>query len=301
MTEQRPIPDLAAALAAIEADQSVPGRVRRTAGALRTRLSGDVRIGIYGLDPALTAQVMRGLEAEQAAGRLPCARLTCQDAAATRQADFSGTDIALWCSASFSDADLSLWEQSPDALKDHSYLVTPLADGAATPPEAISAAAAEWFLAAIGVPSDGGMHGLTGELDCRIRRGREADQDAALLLIRKHGTEGSAPQPVHLPEAAAPAPAPQSGALAYLDQRATDLASGVDPDDAGAVLTFCAETCEFLADMLAPQADPRMADDLLSAADALVLMSVEGRTGSAVDAVTTLLQLRKELKTRQAA
>ncbi len=120
------------------------------------------------------------------------------------------------------------------------------------------------------------------------------------------------PAPDHMPISRAADPDTPQGlfenAFAFLQDRAMALA-GVSLSDASAgpaaVLDICAAASEHLADLVTaePPSDEtaEFRDDVLLAADNLVLMRLEDDTRSATDAVTTLLQLQKELATRLAA
>jgi hypothetical protein len=78
------------------------------------------------------------------------------------------------------------------------------------------------------------------------------------------------------------------------------------PGDTEDMLEQCVETVEHLIDMFASDdsgcdAVDAFIDDLTEASEMMVLMQVEAGDGPAADAVTLLLQLRREIDMRLAA
>lgn len=112
---------------------------------------------------------------------------------------------------------------------------------------------------------------------------------------------------------AAPAPVPAPSqvprrALSFLRTRAEALqflldAEGEPPERQ--VLGFCLETVEELAEKVADREDDPIGDEVeemvMEASDVIMLLQGEEGIGPATDAVTLLLQLRRDLETRCAA
>lgn len=162
-----------------------------------------------------------------------------------------------------------------------------------------------------------GVAGLRRALIGLAETGRHAWEDAALLLLDRFGAaEATAPAcPAPAPEdpPAAPAAPPARGddalaeTLRYIDTRAAEMTPGEgDADAARLILDHCLETCETVASQLADappagQDFPKFQDDIAGAADKMLLIAMEDGPGPAADAVTILLQIRRELEIRLAA
>jgi len=246
------------------------------------------------------------------------------------QQKFRGIDIALWCTRHFDDTEFALWDMVPNTLKDHSFLVA-LSESSAvpsTPDGRLDAIAEEQFSAFITIHPDHGekaADALRQLLAQRVAHGRLADLDHAAMFLETHKSdlseaisEGSvldAPTEVQTkvpqrPKVDTEVVSTSDGSLdgfdeaaRYLQLRANLLAAACRDDDTDMctlVLTHCGETAETLAEIIAQgsadtEALRAFRDDLLMAVDGVVLMSLEDSTASAVDAVTVLLQLKKDL------
>ena len=81
-----------------------------------------------------------------------------------------------------------------------------------------------------------------------------------------------------------------------------DMAAN-DADTPSAVLQSCSEAIEQLGELLETSGndDPELQEDVQQASDDIVLMSLEDSADSAVDAVTLLLQLRRDVLLKRAA
>lgn len=159
--------------------------------------------------------------------------------------------------------------------------------------------------------------------------GRRADIDSAMLFLSRFGALPPADDqntPANKPDAAAisadaePVSPPKkpnlmaardhfSTALVFLQGRAVDL-TGIQPTDAAdscsEILEHCTETANQLVDIFTNDGGdttgtPEFQDDLTEAADMLLLMQLEDGHGPAADAVTLLLQLRRDLEMNLAA
>lgn len=242
------------------------------------------------------------------------------------------TDIALWVSPSFSDIEMQIWAAAPDDLKDHAYLVlTGRPDGPdpaalALHVTRVKALLDYEFLDVIGIGHDlsaqtaslteAGLAGLTARIEKHAETGRRADADSALMFL--NSLERVKSRPVLQPRA----PEPQvsddpadlidlyASAFTYLRDRGAALLSLIQVNDAPdplAVMTHCGETLSGLADLLAKYDDDATASltalgtTLAEAEDLLVLLGLEDGAGPQIDAVSLLLQLRREFEARLAA
>ncbi|UWQ43808.1 hypothetical protein K3718_20650 (plasmid) [Leisingera aquaemixtae] len=239
-------------------------------------------------------------------------------------------DIILWCSETFPEAEQALWSAMPDSTKDHSFLVLTMADRQIMRGilpgliQSLEPVAAEEFLgvypvAAIqgltaqtaGAPAEdlwrsSGGRQLAEDVQRQIGLGRASDADQAELLIRQFG--GPLPADAPPPPAASPAavpPAPAASLAAALDQLqsgAEDMlaqAEAAGGPQAGPVLAHCMDLIRSLTASL--EAMP--GSDAVSAAreaaqdgeELLMLCQLEQDEDAAIDAVTLLFQLKKEL------
>jgi energy-coupling factor transporter ATP-binding protein EcfA2 len=171
-----------------------------------------------------------------------------------------------------------------------------------------------------------GAEALTAALLAHVEQGRRADLDAALLFLSRFGIGAALPQapdetlalsepepspePAPAPEIAAfPAPAApaQPGdavarALDVLRGTAGSLRERLGEDgQAEHILEGCAQTAQAVADMIDPATLPSLHDEALEVAEMLVLLGHERSETAAADAVTLLLQLRRDLSLAQAA
>lgn len=158
-----------------------------------------------------------------------------------------------------------------------------------------------------------------------IETGRRADADNALLFLSRYAAAMGQAKPQ--PRPAAPAPevhpdpakdaatdAPEdleraqvlTEALSYLQDRADRLLSELDmtaSDDCGHVLAHCLETATTLSDLLGEfsredAALTGLQDDIQESADMMLLLQLEQSEDAATDAVTLLLQLKKDMADR---
>jgi hypothetical protein len=159
-----------------------------------------------------------------------------------------------------------------------------------------------------------------------VETGRRADADNALLFLSRYAaaTGHAAAHPVSPVVAQGPATAEATAedaaddleraqvlaeALAYLQDRADRLLSDLDmaaSDDCGHVLAHCLETATTLSDLLGEFAREDAAltglqDDIQESADMMLLLQLEQSEDAATDAVTLLLQLKKDMSDRTVA
>jgi hypothetical protein len=170
-----------------------------------------------------------------------------------------------------------------------------------------------------------GGKALTKAIARQVDLGRRADIDSVLMFLNrfdaapaKNPTPKNVSRPVipqppvktetpptDIPETVATHETPgphdlDTAALIYLNDRTAGMAQNFDPTD---ILDQCCETANHLVDMYADadSAESTLQDDLLDAAEVLVLMQLEEGEGPAADAVTLLLQLKRGLEGQIAA
>jgi energy-coupling factor transporter ATP-binding protein EcfA2 len=167
-----------------------------------------------------------------------------------------------------------------------------------------------------------GAEALIAAILAHVEQGRRADLDAALLFLSRFGAGGPEPAPAReAPPAVVAAPAPaaavasQVAAQATVDaedtvSRALDILRGAAGpllarmDEAGHaedILEGCAQAAQAVADTIDPAALPALHDEALEVAEMLVLLGLERSETAAADAVTLLLQLRRDLSYAEAA
>ncbi|WP_227268603.1 P-loop NTPase family protein [Roseobacter weihaiensis] len=241
-------------------------------------------------------------------------------------------DIVLWCTEGFAPPEATLWAQVPDALKDHSFLVLTKADLLArqgllearitglqavvteefhslfptTTPRLMSridagTGVSETDLAASGVKA------LIEAVANLVASGHRADMDSAMLFLQRHGEAlAAAPASADLASVAADPAArrPYATARDKIMERALDLAEmsfDASPADLSEVLELCGTISEDLVDVMQQQAGDfadlapwcAVCED---ASDKIMLMTMENDTRSAADAVSILLQLRRDFE-----
>ncbi len=160
----------------------------------------------------------------------------------------------------------------------------------------------------------------------QVETGVRASADSALLFLSRFGIEppdepiiaaNNKPAPlVQEPKAAGNAQEGQNDegnpipvALEYLKERSlnlTDFLPARYPENLSGILKYCTETADKLVEMVTPNSAQESAlqsiqDDMMEAADLILLMQMESGEGPAADAVTLLLQLQRELEVKIAA
>jgi len=181
---------------------------------------------------------------------------------------------------------------------------------------------------------------LSAEILRHAERGRRADVDSAHLFLARYQIKATTPAKLAKSEVAEPAvvtpispkqPAPVmaarptepshdnddivenvvifSDSVRFLRRRGDGLAETVSDlgrGKADGVVSQCVDAVEHLVDLFSDDdsgcsvADAFL-DDLTEASDLMVLMQVESGDASAADAVTLLLQLRREMEMKLAA
>lgn len=177
-----------------------------------------------------------------------------------------------------------------------------------------------------------GAQALSDEILRHAERGRRADLDSADLFLARYQiapipseepAEKVAPVQVTSPPPAAstpiaPPPAPDAVSIntalmreasQFLDRRAEGLErtlAGYDKGGAAKIVAQCINVVEDLTDQFSQDetgcvASDRMIDDLTEASDMMMLIQSEEGDAPAADAVTLLLQLKREMEMSLAA
>lgn len=277
----------------------VPATQRDAACRLCDRLSAPVDLCICGPLPEVCQFVKAGLDRAglTSSGLI---NLTCHSALP------SSVDIVIWVTFVFDEAEATTWNGVSDPLKDRSFLVSLVPDAgqsAITLSDLLRRAAGD-FDTVLAIPmqdSTGAFADLARRLSQRARDGRNADIDAALLLMDRFKElvaalpQAPAPEPV---VASVPCPALKE-AEALLQAHAEALKNVPINEDKNAIagiLQSCVKTTDTLCDLLAQSDSADLCADAMLAQDDIVLMSLEENLSSAADAVTTLLHLRRDLQ-----
>lgn len=244
-------------------------------------------------------------------------------------------DIVLWCTEEFTQQEAGIWAAVPDALKDHSFLVLTKADALAargtlasrmaalqdiasdefhgffpTSTAQLSAARAQAGSVSEAQFAASGVKALAEAVMSIAASGQRADLDSALLFIERYGLSASM---VGASDQQVVSAAQNTGksvlpvvlgrARAHLTERALDLAEltfDADQSDLSDVLELCGTISEELVEIVADTAhngreEQKWQSAFEEASDKVVLMSMENDQRSAADAVSILLQLRRDL------
>ncbi len=242
-------------------------------------------------------------------------------------------DIVIWCTQEFDDHEAILWQSAPDPLKDHSFLVLTKADLLAEKRilreriMALQPVVSEEFHSFFPVTTTrirqlqeagetvsdaifaaSGLKALIDTVSSLVRSGQRADLDSAILFLERQGLTLDDPMPDRV---APPTPSDTSplrlackASRDRLIERAFDIAElGFDESegDMSGVLEMCGSISEDLMEdmrgMSQEHADLEpWNSEFEGASDKIMLMTMENDTRSAADAVTILLQLRRDLE-----
>ncbi len=246
-------------------------------------------------------------------------------------------DIVLWCSQQFSELEKALWSVVPEELKDHSFFVLTKADELAVAGKLnsviseIQDAVADEFhsliplatlqaIAASDEKANGddtayvasGGQALMSAIMHQVEMGRQADEDSALLFLKRHNLDDlvvAPTKPVAKVAAQVGLDELTRTALSLLQKKSTelqDIVTAETEEEASEVLEFCADTANQLADIFIDEISTdgnvlNMQGDLMEATDVILLMQLESDATSAADAVTLLLQVQRDLADSLAA
>lgn len=243
-------------------------------------------------------------------------------------------DVILWCSQGFDAEEQQLWAAVPDEKKDHSFLVLTMADrqimrGSLTglleelgpiaaeeflglyPLAAVQAITAQTAGQSLNAPlwkSSGGGQ-LFSDVLKQVELGRASDVDQAEMLVRQFAPKITEQQWQQTPPAPMAEPTSKNTptddllhtALDLLQRRANQMLAEADgAADADEILSTCMETVKELSKtLLASQHHTPQEQAALEAAqdseELLILFQLERGEDAAVDAVTLMLQLKREI------
>lgn len=176
-----------------------------------------------------------------------------------------------------------------------------------------------------------GGKSLINAIRRQVSQGSQADTDSALLFVRKHSEHLQ--QPPNDPQMSASPDDRQTAldalgdasarpvnhqdncveliapTLTLLKSRASELSTTIANDaeyDAENILSHCLETTTQLVDAITDTAESAanvvaLQHTILDAADVILLMQMENEADAAPDAVTVLLQIKRELEAELAA
>jgi energy-coupling factor transporter ATP-binding protein EcfA2 len=247
-------------------------------------------------------------------------------------------DLAIWCSTRFDDRERALWAAMPDRLKDHGFLALTMADrlhmqGTLTARiEALEPVVSEEFLSLFPIATRqaiaaqagdtgrneplwqaSGAEALCNGLDAQIELDRRADVDHIHALLERYDIapgddDAATPASPVAPVGGGPSQQVMEQALDMLQGCAEDLMRGPptgDDESSDRVLERCAQTAEDLAALLA-QADGTdpvfraIRDDANEGEQMLLLLRLERGQTAAEDALTVLLQMKKDMAEKSA-
>lgn len=250
------------------------------------------------------------------------------------------TDVVLWCSLSFDAQDQRIWAQMPALIQDHGFLMITRADVlrakgqldstlararaaagddfnqilAIAAQDAIAARRADGSVDKDRMRDSGGMALIAAVLK-QVALGKQSAQDAADMLLAQHPEARAEPVAAMPPPAAATALTPASAtayqtALDHLTAQAAvmvQLAGAGGSDMPAQIMAQTVEQLLWLCDHLSDNGsdhDPVLQQarkTVFDAADLAQLMQMERRDSAAIEAVSLLLQIKRELQADLAA
>ncbi len=251
------------------------------------------------------------------------------------------TDVAIWCSNEFTEAEHALWSMLPDKIKDHGFLMLghpsmyeAVSRVAAEDFHHIAPVEKVRAFEALRMQGDqrqgeivaSGIGALRAEILRHIDLARQADIDQAILFISRFAKPTKAqtgePRPIspgleHLGQITRQ-PQPLGGqthspafveGADFLRQQANVMLTDIEEfgsDASRVLLDRCLEVANHLVDMVADRApateqEALAADAAIEAADTLLLMTLEPDHDAAEDAVSLLLQVRRDFEFAAAA
>ncbi len=202
--------------------------------------------------------------------------------------------LALWFVRSFSCTDRIRWSHVPQSLRDHSFLV--LTTDQPQSAELLADHLVDEFRDIFVLPFRQAAQTTESRLTRTIAEavlhqialGEEALHDNVRLFLSRYAVsaetkEPSASERIH-------------AALSLSSQDLIPLRDLPTANRAGAILAHCVACIETISPMAAGQTGP-LFDDIVAASDSLTLMQAEGGEATARDALSLLLQLRREIAT----
>lgn len=253
----------------------------------------------------------------------------------------SRTDIALWCSHRFGPYDREIWSKVPESVKDHAFLVLTGCDiekasdiKARYRDEFVDVYSID--VASTGKSADEtGVGELADRIAYHAQLGRRADLDSAMLFLKSHemplALKPATPRDAPASDASASReeavamPTGEDSAVAEFDEIPRDLfergitlvrESGEtilndlrssEAFDTSLMVGQCRETLTQLGDLIADHDEASqpsvmwLGDMVMDAESLVTLLESEKGDDAVTDAVSILLQVRRDLEMRQAA
>lgn len=299
------------ALEALLESGSLPATQQEVGARLLARLTSDVEVVLAGPLEATKTQLAAAFQAHK------LARAHVRVLPWPQQEPIRG-DLCIWCTTGFDEEEQNRWTDAPERLKDHSFLVPVLPDSfAAGDLQRLEGIAEQEFFGFLPVPYDESLSQIPGknlrallqEVQRSVESGCAADEDHAQMFLSQHDPSHARVVPAQDPGDGPAQGSPFASALHIMQQHIEDLAGVMEPqtdDDCDMILTLCSEAAEAVTDFFqtsggASEVSEAFLEDLQSATDRVVLLSLEGGVTPTLMAVTTVLQMRRELETRIAA
>ncbi|MFD0981247.1 hypothetical protein [Tropicimonas aquimaris] len=169
------------------------------------------------------------------------------------------TDVFLWCTSRFDPAEQDVWRSVDERFMDHAFLVL-WGEDREIRARQLKAELAGEFLDVIPVnldaakPSeDPGLRSLSQGLRRHVDLGRQADNDSALLFLKKFADLAGQPDlargtAVERPSAAAPLAPPVSMPVSFRDPPAPSVAEPEDAAGREAVQRACRQGLSLICD-----------------------------------------------------
>lgn len=245
------------------------------------------------------------------------------------------TDIAIWCSQYFCADEQVLWQTVPDAVAYHSFLLLAgISADSADLPEFQDRLAGEFLRIIPGADGTSPARAAQTVME-HAALGQAADADSAHLFLKRFAADQVDPvaeaQPADAPvQLERPAGKEINGlsvggarlevesstqlcaeVVTLLRTRASALLGGMRRADAdigpSEIVEHCAETLSTVSELMMAAEDldddatTWLADCVMEAEDLVTLLALEDGDGPAADAVSTLLQLRRDFELGLAA
>ncbi|MEM9697832.1 MAG: hypothetical protein AAF943_03490 [Pseudomonadota bacterium] len=305
-------------LEALLAQRTLKPGLQETGERLLARLTSDIEVVLAGPMGEPKAQLCEVLQRRN----LPRTKIRL---AQTDVVNDGRVDVCIWCTEVFGPHEAASWHGAPDRLKDHSFLVPVLRQqGDPVDLDRLAEVAANDFFVLFpinsatlqrGQPKDE-VEELTNEIEHMVRRGLAADADNAELFLSLHGESASLNRPRAVRRSVPLLPRSTARAvsrphLSVFDKALETLEAELAPlspfleqfdeADCDQIFSVCGDATEAVADRLADAApsDERaqtLSQEVQSATDRILLLSLEGGLSPAAMAVTTVLQVKRDIE-----
>lgn len=245
------------------------------------------------------------------------------------------SDVLLWCSKAFDDAELAIWSQMSDEIKDHAFLMITHADRlrdddrldallahaamtaadefhkilAIATTDAIAARQSDGSVDKKLMHESGGM-ALIAAILKQVESGKQSAVDAAQMLLAQHQetiASPPTPAPTALVKSQTATQAAYRTALDQITAKSQNLIARADDATPAQITAEIVAQLQWLCDYLEENGDDanpsllRARDTAFDAADLVQLMQMERRDSAAIEAVSLLLQVKRELQAELAA